>query len=127
LPKYVTVIPNGSTKLNLRLFNEASSAHFTALLNDQTRKLQKALPRGARHWGTARKALNIFLRDALYNHYLCNEYGFNRLEQWLEVPLDRSMKGESQGKHFPRDWKEQKYLPCFPAHVMLGGSGVFGS
>ena len=37
------------------------------------------------------------------------------------------MKGESQGKHFPADWKEQKYSPCFPAYVMLEGSGVFGS
>jgi hypothetical protein len=36
-------------------------------------------------------------------------------------------KGESQEKNISGDWKEQKYLPCFPAHVMLGGSGVFGS
>jgi hypothetical protein len=38
-----------------------------------------------------------------------------------------SIKGESQEKKFSGDWKEQKYLPCFPAHVMLGGSGVFSS
>jgi hypothetical protein len=37
------------------------------------------------------------------------------------------MKGESQGKKFPGDWKKQKYLTYFPAHVMLGGSGAFGS
>jgi hypothetical protein len=36
----------------------------------------------------ARKALNIFLRDVFYNHYLREEYGFGRLEQWLELPLD---------------------------------------
>jgi len=39
----------------------------------------------------------------------------------------RSMKGESQGKNFPGDWKKQKYSPCFPAHVKLEGSGVFSS
>jgi hypothetical protein len=37
------------------------------------------------------------------------------------------MKGESQEKHSPGDWREQKYSVCFPAHVMLGGSGAFGS
>jgi hypothetical protein len=31
-------------------------------------------------------------------------------------------KGESQGKNFPGDWKEQRFLPGSPAHVMLGGS-----
>jgi hypothetical protein len=31
-------------------------------------------------------------------------------------------KGESQEKHFPHDWKEQRCLSDSPAHVMLGGS-----
>jgi hypothetical protein len=39
-------------------------------------------------WGAARKALNLFLRDCLYNKYLCAEYGFDHLEPWLEMPLD---------------------------------------
>jgi hypothetical protein len=31
-------------------------------------------------------------------------------------------KGESQEKKLPGDWKEQRFLPGSPAHVMLGGS-----
>jgi hypothetical protein len=34
------------------------------------------------------------------------------------------VKGESQEKNFPGDWKEQRFLPGSPAHVMLGGSWV---
>ena len=41
-----------------------------------------------RAWGLARKALNLFLRDCLYNHYLRDRYGLGRLEGWLEIPLD---------------------------------------
>jgi hypothetical protein len=31
-------------------------------------------------------------------------------------------KGESQEKKLPGDWKEQRFLPGSPAHVMLRGS-----
>jgi hypothetical protein len=34
-------------------------------------------------------------------------------------------KGESQEKKLPGDWKEQRFLPGSPAHVMLGGSWGF--
>src|SRR5262245_23349799 len=44
--------------------------------------------------------------------------------QYLLAP-DEFGKSEPQGRRFPRDWKEQKYSPCFPA-VRLGGCG-FGS
>jgi hypothetical protein len=37
-------------------------------------------------------------------------------------PVSAFYKGESQGKNFPGDWKEQRLLPDSPAHVMLGGS-----
>jgi hypothetical protein len=46
------------------------------------------LPAGAKNWGAARKALNLVLRDILYNQYLQREYGFNRIGKWLELPLD---------------------------------------
>ena len=38
-------------------------------------------------WSAARKALNLFLRDCLYNKYLCAEYRLDHLEPWLEMPL----------------------------------------
>ena len=39
-------------------------------------------------WGAARKALNLTLRDILYNQYLQEALGFNRIEKWLELPID---------------------------------------
>ncbi len=42
--------------------------------------------------------------------------------QYFKFPITAFYKGESQGKKFPGDWKEQGLLPSSPAHVMLGGS-----
>ena len=39
--------------------------------------------------------------------------------------LSGSIKGESQEKKFPGDWKERKCSLCFPAHLMLRGFGGF--
>src|SRR6266568_1385296 len=75
-------------RLDLKQFTGLSTSGFRQSLDTQTKKLQKALPVGARNWGAARKALNIFLRDVLYSYYLRKEYGFERLERWLELPLD---------------------------------------
>ena len=46
------------------------------------------MPKGAQARGTARKALNIFLRDALYTAYLRKRYKLERAESLLEIPLD---------------------------------------
>ncbi|MBV8356760.1 MAG: hypothetical protein JO189_02325 [Deltaproteobacteria bacterium] len=43
-------------------------------------------------WGTARKCLNIFLRDATYNYYMRNRYGLEVIEPLLEVPLDNNVE-----------------------------------
>jgi hypothetical protein len=40
-------------------------------------------------------------------------------------PVTALYIGESQEKKLPGDWKEQRFLPRSPAHVMLGGSWVF--
>ena len=53
----------------------------------------KKLPKGARHWGRARKGLNIFLRGALYTCYLRDEYRLELAESFFEMPLD-SITGE---------------------------------
>jgi hypothetical protein len=49
----------------------------------------------------------------LYNLYLCNEYGFRRVEPWLELPLDsKAAKGlvaEFEGSGLPR-WRSIKDL-----------------
>jgi hypothetical protein len=47
-----------------------------------------AVPRGACSWGTARKVLNIFLRNAFYTTYLRERYALSTAEALFEVPLD---------------------------------------
>ena len=59
-------------------------------------KLSKALDRWTEElsrelgdrWGPARKALNLFLRDASYNVWTRARYKFEAFESHLEVPLD---------------------------------------
>ena len=100
-------------QLDLAAFRTRTPERFQARLNMTTRHLKGRLPRGARNWGAARKAVNIFLRDVLYNHYLRSRHALNRLEEWLEVPLDRdvaaALRGESEGAALPR-WKTIKRL-----------------
>ena len=45
-------------------------------------------------WGAARKALNLFLRDCLYSKYLCPAYELDRIEAWMEIPLDSVIAGQ---------------------------------
>lgn len=61
---------------------------FDLTLDELTEKLRKKMPKGARHWGAARKCLNLFFRDALYNFYLREAYGLAKFEGVLEIPLD---------------------------------------
>lgn len=100
-------------KLRLNRFSVNSRRKFREVLDSHTVALQKSLPTGARHWGSARKALNLFLRDALYNRYLSRHYGLNRVERWLEVPLD-SFVATGIRKALPLDalprWKGVKTL-----------------
>jgi hypothetical protein len=43
----------------------------------------------------------------------------------LTLPITAFYKGGSQEKKLHGDWKEQRFLPGSPAHVMLGGSWGF--
>lgn len=61
---------------------------YRRFLDRHTRGIIRRLPRGSRYWGTSRKALNLFMRDCLYNTYLSKKYRLARLEHLLEVPLD---------------------------------------
>ena len=58
---------------------------FRGWLDEQTRTLVRAYHV---RWGAARKALNLFLRDCLYNKYLSARYRLDHLETWMEIPLD---------------------------------------
>lgn len=100
-------------KIDLSRYQRANQDSFLNLLQRDTRLTQSRLPVGARHWGTARKCLNIFLRDVLYNQFLGDHFHFARLESVLEVPLDRhvadGLLNEIEGCDLPR-WRTIKSL-----------------
>jgi hypothetical protein len=99
--------------LKLRRFSVRRAGTFRAHLNAATDELRRALPKEARSWGLARKLMNIFLRDALYTTYLCEEFRLLELENLFEVPLDSITAGHlrSSAGHgvLPR-WKGVKHL-----------------
>ena len=100
-------------RLDLRLFRVDNPQAYRARLEQATAELRMSLPGGTRHWGTARKALNIFLRNVLYHHYLRDECGFGRLEAWLEVPLDSNVANGLQREprgDLPARWPSVKHL-----------------
>lgn len=72
--------------LDLSRFSTASEFLFAETLDKVTEELQAAMP--GHEWGFARKALNIFLRDCLYNRFLCDRYELRSIESMLEIPLD---------------------------------------
>lgn len=75
-------------RLDLSAFGTRDETMFRRALDRCTRRLVKHLPPPARHWGLARKLLNIYLRDCLYCTYLSASFKLERAERLLEVPLD---------------------------------------
>jgi hypothetical protein len=71
-------------KLELRRF----AARFRRAIDRATDGLIRAFPRPARHWGLARKGLNIFLRNCLYTSHLRDAYELGIAGSFFEVPLD---------------------------------------
>jgi hypothetical protein len=74
--------------IDLGAFRTKDESTFLNVLDAATEALKRALPQGARHWGAARKACNLFLRDICYNRFLCHRYGLDEAEEWMEIPLD---------------------------------------
>ena len=61
---------------------------YAAWLDRSTRILQRKLPAADRQWGVARKVINLFMRQCLYNAYLSRKYGLARFQKDMEIPLD---------------------------------------
>ena len=78
---------------NMRLgeFCVSRESQFRNRLDADTEKLLRAFPSKGRSWGAARKALNLFLRDAFYNAYLRKHFGLADAEYWYELPLDSAV------------------------------------
>lgn len=91
-----------------RLGSERRLINF---LNRHTIQLADAFPTDFQNWGAARKALNLFLREVVYNKFLSERYGLstnfeecNSQIKYLEVPLDGHVaKGiaERADENFP--------------------------
>jgi len=75
-------------EFDLRAIKSSSESAFLLNLESFTNGLKRCLPKKAQHWGSSRKFLNIFIRGCLYNRYICDHYGLEKLEPWLEIPLD---------------------------------------
>ncbi|MEA9569082.1 hypothetical protein [Polynucleobacter sp. AP-Nickl1-40-C4] len=88
-------------KWDIKTIRAHSEGDFLKKLDAVTDGLLNALPHDARHWGMARKCANIFLRNCLYNRYLCKHYKLEPLEAWLEIPLD-SHTGKGLIIHFEK-------------------------
>ena len=77
------------SKLDVAKFAVNDEESFLRVLNSATDQLQHGLPADSQHWGAARKALNLFLRDVCYNRFICLRHPpLAILEPWLEIPLD---------------------------------------
>ena len=65
----------------------------------------------AQPWGAARKSVNLFMWDALYNQYLNREYKLSSIEQWMEIALDSKVsKGlRNRFKRLPQ-WPGLRHL-----------------
>ena len=100
-----------ASRMKLMRFGTADGRLFARRLEAATQHLQAVLPRRATSWGVARKLLNIFLRDCLYNTYLTKAYGLERAERYFEVPLDSitARRLRDEVAEMPR-WRGVKYL-----------------
>ena len=77
--------------LELAQFAERRGGSFLSRLDASTESLRQALPSGARSWGAARNVIDMFLREAFYNRYICAQFRLERAEEWLELPLDANL------------------------------------
>lgn len=75
-----------------------SKTKFNNFLNLHTERLIEAFNLGDTQegWGAARKALNLFFRELVYNKILCDHFhmpknvkSYDLLITYLEIPLDR--------------------------------------
>ncbi|GJQ29736.1 MAG: hypothetical protein HBSAPP03_16200 [Phycisphaerae bacterium] len=64
------------------------SAEYEVWLDEHTARMLAAMRSKVRPWGTARKALNLFMRACICDHHLRTAHALERAEPWAEVPLD---------------------------------------
>lgn len=92
---------------------------FKTYLNIHTKQLSRKFSSTDENWGAARKALNLFFREIVYNTFVTEHYNlptdftkFNIKIKYLEVPLDKYVASaiyNENENHLPK-WKSIKSL-----------------
>lgn len=120
-PLMIQILRNHFMQMNLDTFFKVlhHKEQFQEYLNDETETILKAFPENGKSWGAARKGLNLFLREVVYNHYMAQWYSIpNNINentiflQHLEVPLDKDVAtGLIEACELPKtSWKSIKEL-----------------
>jgi hypothetical protein len=101
------------SKINLINYSFLNEQEYLNQLNIETIKMLKSFKLKKKPWGAARKALNLFFRNCLYNKYLCESYKINNIESFLEIPLDSAvaygLKKRAKKRELPK-WPGLKSL-----------------
>jgi len=98
---------------SINLASVPRDAHQMNLwLDKHTRALLRRFPEEARFFGTARKALNLFLRSAAYNAQLQQAFRLKQVLPLLEVPVDSYTSAHllAWGPGIAGRWKGLKQL-----------------
>jgi hypothetical protein len=94
--------------LDLSQLSTLSPSDFPAWLDRTTDALLRELPKEAKKWGAARKAVNIFTTQAFLNGELNVAFGLARFADVMETPLDSvaavGLCRMPDGERLPR-WK----------------------
>lgn len=90
-PKTIFIAREYLKKIELGEFQHKNADAFGKVLDKHTvalaKKIKKLDPK-SEYWGSARKALNLFLGSIAYHSVLRKAYNLDRIEKFLEVPLD---------------------------------------
>ena len=107
------VVQNQLKTVQLRGVPFDTAVSYRRWLDRQTQKMLQAMTVKVEPWGAARKALNLFMRSCICDHYLRSEYRLERIERLAEIPLDsivaRALKEKPGGDQLPA-WPGLKWL-----------------
>jgi hypothetical protein len=96
---------------------------FQRLLNATTQQMCDQFPQSdainGNRWGSARKFLNLLLRELLYNQFVSQHLQFNRFEDWLEVPLDSHVAEGINNDCNKHNFTHRFQLPKWDAIIRL--------
>lgn len=79
-------------KINLDEIPRSSSKKYLQFINKHTVNIQRnCFKHKHLFWGSARKALNIYLRDSVYCYELCHRYNLIKIKKYMEIPVDKNV------------------------------------